>query len=285
MAKSEHARAVYKAVGNQMNRGAKVEEVVWAFADAVGSILDGVNSIPIVGPAANLGKMIVAGARGTGANDLLDNPYFVGNGHGEDDPSDYTRKYTKNRFAKGMGAGGASIAGAVGSVWTGVDVAGLALHGNASGTTAVHLHRFREMAAKTRKGGTIAQWLDVLIKMKAIKMTVRGASLVGSAIPIPAVGITTGVVAAAVNAGGKLTMSKACTATALELHWRAWQEQFMSTAVLGKGGGKNVGPASAMVYELFTKRGMTRILGKYDVDRLIKEPAGWNAINDKLMLI
>jgi hypothetical protein len=115
-------------------------------------------------------------------------------------------------------------------------------------------------------------------------MTVRGTSLVGACIPIPAAGLTTGLVAAAVNAGAKLTLSKACIATSLELHWRARQEQFMSGKVLRAGTGK-IGPASRIVWELFTKRGVTRILGKYDIDGIVHEPAGWMAINDKLMLI
>jgi len=74
-------------------------------------------------------------------------------------------------------------------------------------------------------------------------------------------------------------------AVANEIHWRASQEQFLSGTVLGKGTGGAVGPASRIVWELFVKRGMTRILGKYDVDALVSEPAGWHAISDKLLLI
>jgi hypothetical protein len=284
MAKSAHAKAVYRQVAQQMGKSNNPEEVIWAVIDTVGAILDGVNSIPIVGPVANVAKIIKTAADGSGADSLIDNPYFIGNGQGEDDPSAYTKKYMKNRMAKNIAAGGASIAGAVGSVWTAVDVAGIAMHGNATGTTAAHLAVYADMAKKVRKGGTLAQWLDILIKMKSLKLTVRGTSLVGSAVPVPAVGITTGVIAAAVATGTKLTLSKACVATAVELHWRTWQEQFMS-GVFGGGRGKSVGPASAMVYELFAKRGITRVLGKYDIDQLVKEPAGWHAICDKLLLI
>lgn len=267
-----------------MGRSNDAGEVVWAVIDAIGAVMDGVTPVPIAGPLASLAGTIKSASEGSGANMLIDNPYFIGNGHGEDDPSDYTRKYMKNRLYKNLAAGGASVVGAVGSVWTQVDVAGIAMHGNATGTTAAHLAVFKDQASKMRKGGTLAQWLDVLVKMKMIKLTARGASLIGSAVPIPAAGITTGVLAAAISAGAKLTMSKACVATAVELHWRVKQEQFLSGA-LGGGKGKAVGPASAMVYELFTKRGMTRILGKHDVDRIVSEPAGWNAINDKLLLI
>ena len=234
MAKSAHAKAVYKEVAQKMGNSNNPEEVIWAVIDTVGAILDGVNSIPIVGPVANVAKVIKTAVDGSGADSLIDNPYFIGNGQGEDDPSTYTKKYMKNRMAKNIAAGGASVAGAVGSVWTAVDVAGIAMHGNATGTTAAHLAIYADMAKKVRKGGTLAQWLDILIKMKSLKLKVRGTSLVGSAMSVPAVGITTGLIAAAVATGTKLMLPKACVATAVELYWRTWQKQFMSSVFRGR---------------------------------------------------
>ena len=49
--------------------------------------------------------------------------------------------------------------------------------------------------------------------------------------------------------------------------------------------GPSAGPASAIFWEIFTKRGATRILGNYDIDALVREPAGWLALGDKLTLI
>ena len=149
----------------------------------------------------------------------------------------------------------------------------------------MHLVALAGMARKTRRGGTIADWLEIAIKMKSIKLATRGAGLAGASIPIPAAGITTGLIAAATATGAKLTLSKACVATALEIHWRARQEQFMSGTALRAGTGGSVGPASRIVWELFTKRGITRLLGKYDIDAIVQEPAGWMAISDKLLLI
>lgn len=282
--KSEHARRVAREFQAKLGSSDK-ETVAWAFVEGVAAVLDGVNQVPIVGPASNLAKMIVSVAKGSGANEMLDNPYFIGNGHGEDDPSSVTAKYLKGRMAKGLVGGGASIVGAVGSVWTAVDVAAIGMHTNAVGTTAVHLGVLADMYRKSRKGGTVANWLELVVKMKSIKLTARTTSLVGVCIPIPAAGITTGLIAAAVAAGGKLTLSKACVATSIELHWRAKQEQFMSGKVLKADTGGAVGPASRIVWELFTKRGITRILGKYDIAAIVDEPAGWMAINDKLLLI
>ena len=44
-------------------------------------------------------------------------------------------------------------------------------------------------------------------------------------------------------------------------------------------------PASAIMYEIFTKRGITRLFGKYDTAAIMREPSGWLALNDKLMLM
>jgi hypothetical protein len=49
--------------------------------------------------------------------------------------------------------------------------------------------------------------------------------------------------------------------------------------------GAVAGPASAIFWEVFTKRGATMALGSYDVAALVREPAGWLALADKLTLI
>ncbi len=284
--KSYHAKAVAAEIQKKMS--SNDGEAVWGFVEGYSAYVDGilaigeVSEIPVAGVAVNIAKILQTAKD---KEPLLDNPYFVGNGHGENDNSVKTTKYLKHRKYKNLGASTASVAGAVGSAWTAVDVAGIGLHGNAVGSTAAHLKVLADMARRSRKTGTVAQWLDLVIRMKALKMTTRTSSLVGAAIPIPAVGITSGVISAAVATGAKLTLTKACTATAVELHWRAKQEQFMSSVVLGGSTGGSIGPASRIVWELFTKRGMTRLLGKYDIGGIISEPAGWMAIKDKLLLI
>jgi len=285
--KSAHAKAVAAKVQESMSSGSS--DAVWGFIEGYSAYVDGVlaiadaSPIPVCGIASNVAS-ILSSCKGGGPI-LLDNPYFIGNGHGENDVSAKTAKYLKHRGYKDLGAKSAGIVGAVGSAWTQVDVVGIGLHGNASGSTAYHLKMLSEMARKSRRTGTVADWLELVIKMKVIKMTCRTSSLVGAAIPIPAVGMVTGILAAAIATGAKLTLTKACTATALELHWRAKQEQFMSGSVLGGGTGGSVGPASRILWELFTKRGITRLLGKHDIAKIVNEPAGWMAINDKLLLI
>lgn len=296
MPTSEHASAVCAEIQKKLGGSANPTEIVLGFVEGVAAVLDGKlemagkglsdtagKMIPLAGPAGSVANVIVSLYKGADKAELP-NPYFVGNGHGDAD-SPYTNQYLRNRHKKGIAGSAAGAAGAVASAWTAVDVSGIAMHGNAVGSTLAHLARFAQMMKASKAGGTVAQWLELVIKMKSVKATARTAGLVGAAVPIPVVGITTGVLASIAATGAKLTYTKACLATSLELHWRARQEQFMSGTALGLGTGGSVGPASRIVWELFTRRGMTRILGKYDIDRLVNEPAGWYAINDKLMLI
>jgi hypothetical protein len=157
-------------------------------------------------------------------------------------------------------------------------VGAIAQNANAIGSTGAHLYKFRSIANRNRQSKTIAGWIDLLIKMKAIKATIRTTQLAGASIPFPLAGAIAGIAAAAAKLGVKFTMTKLCLALSAELHWRAFQEQVISRQ-------SKAGPASAIVYELFTRRGATRIFGKYDVDQFVKEPCGWMAISDKILLI
>ncbi|VUD63866.1 hypothetical protein TDB9533_03198 [Thalassocella blandensis] len=284
--RSYHSKAVTAEIKRKLGSSSK-EDAAWGFVEAFSAAIDGGLSIKDLCPAPAAGMMLsvlkVALASNSSAASLIDNPYFIGNGQ-DGPPSPTTAKYLLNRKRKDVAANTTTVVGGISTIWTAWDAPGMALHSNATGCTAAHLKVLARMAYRSRKTGTVAQWLDVIIKMKLIKASARGASLLGAAVPIPAVGLTTGLLSAAISTGAKLTLTKACTATALELHWRAKQEQFMSGAVTGISGA-SVGPASRIISELFTKRGLTRFLGKYDTMAIINEPAGWMAITDKLLLI
>ncbi len=132
--KSAHAKQVAEETQRKLG-SSDGETMVWAFVEGVAAVLDGVKQMPIVGPAVNVSKMVVAAVKGSGADEMLDNPYFIGNGHGDDDPSRRTGADLKSRMGKGLAGSAASIAGAVGSVWT---------------------------------AGTIAEWLELVIDWMAI---------------------------------------------------------------------------------------------------------------------
>ncbi len=270
--------------------GASKEDITWAFTSGTASILDeslsgSFSGVPYVSLAVGGLQTLVSLVRHSKgmAETLIPNPMFIVNGH--DEPaSSYTQKYLKARRRKNTAGGVFAFGGAVASMGTQVDVAGILQHGNATASTAAHLVKLRAQAQRYKKSETLTAWVDLLIKLKTIKAAIRGTELVGASVPVGAVGITTGILASAAKLGvSRVSLSQVCIGTALDLHWRAYQEQAISSGFLGSGG--KIGPASNMLYELFCRRGIGRIMGQYDVDRIIKEPVGWYAINDKLMLI
>ena len=212
---------------------------------------------------------------------VIPNPAFLANGH--DGLSPKTRKYFTGRTFKGLGGSAVSLAGGLASGVTAVDVGSILKEGSAVGTTAAHLVGIKAAGKGFKKSETVTRWVDAMLKAKVAKIGVRGVGLAGAAIPIPAVGLATSVATTVAKLGIKVTLSKLVARTAMEVHWRAYQE----TVIAGAFGARNgpVGPASAMFYEIFTKRSFTRIFGKHDTAALIKEPAGWMALNDKLMLM
>lgn len=266
-----------------MNFGAldknDAEDVCWCVIESIASSDDTASSIVAVVHFLR----DVYGAEDADEK-IIPNPAFLANGH--DGLSPKTRKYFSGRTFKSLGGGAVSLAGGLGSSVTVVDVGGLLREGSAVGTTAAHLVGIKAAGKGFKRSETVTRWVDAMIKAKAAKMTVRGAGLAGAAIPIPAVGLATGVATTVAKLGIKVTLSKLVARTAMEVHWRAYQELVISGAITrGRSKGGPVGPASAMFYEIFTKRSFTRLFGKYDTETFIREPGGWMALNDKLMLM
>jgi hypothetical protein len=255
-----------------LNKG-DAEEVCWCVVESVASLNDTASSVISVVHFLR----DVYGFEDGGDTKTIPNPSFLANGHEGLSPK--TRKYFSGRSWKGLGGGAVSLAGGLGSGVTMVDVGGILKEGNAVVTTTGHLIGVKAAGASFKKSETITRWIDAMIKAKAAKLGVRGAGLAGAAIPVPAVGLTVNIASTVAKLGIKLTLGKLLTRTAMEVHWRAYQE-----LVIGRSHGP-CGPASAMFFEIFTKRGATRIFGKYDTETLIREPGGWMALEDKLKLI
>lgn len=74
-------------------------------------------------------------------------------------------------------------------------------------------------------------------------------------------------------------MTRLVLATSADLHWRGFQELALSRTFGGEG------PAMRILKELFIRRGATRVFGQYDVEKIIREPNGWMAVKDKLLLM
>lgn len=283
----ERFDATYRAIRDEIKRktagdGVDKGEILWTCVEGVSAAMDGVfgTSFGLGGGGAKLLYDAIAQGK---EPDATANPWFVWNGQ-DDRPTGYTRQYLKNRSYKGLAGGALALAGAAASGATTVDVAAIAQHANATGSTAAHIFKLKSIAKSYKQTKTVSAWLDTVLLMKYLKAGIRGTALAGSSIPVPAAGAVAGVLAAAAKVGAKLTMTKVCLATSADLHWRAFQELTL-TGHLAPKYGDGTGPAMRIIHELFYRRGATRVFGQYDVQRLIREPIGWLAINDKLMLL
>jgi len=266
---------------NELGQG-DAEELLWTVIELIANV-GGSGAVAVV-QVINLLKS--AGDTGLFdedyADDLVPNPYFVVNGHDGQSPT--TKRYLRNRGFKSLGSAVVGIAGGAGSGVTQVDVLGAIKAGNAIGTTTAHMIGVSAAGRGFRRSETITGWISAIEKAKAAKLGVRSADLAGAVIPVAGLGLATSAATAIAKLGVKLTLGKLIARTAMEVHWRAHVETRISGA-FGGGEGQPQGPASAIMYEIFTKRGFTRVFGRYDTAALMREPSGWLALNDKLMLM
>jgi hypothetical protein len=250
-------------------------------ADLIGCIVDGVTGGSAGGGLAG-GANIFASLVTSGETATIPNPMFIANGHDEPVPCPLTAAYMSSRVWKGIGGTSLSLIGMGASAGTaGVNVLDVAIHGNASGSTAAHLLKLGLLARSYRQSQTISSWLTLIMGIKAAKLAIRGGQTAAAA--IPAASLPVGVAAAVLKAGIKMTATNTSLMTAMEIHWRAYREQVVSGAF--GGGGKTEGPATRIFVELLQRRGLTRVFGQYDPIGMIREPAGWQVLGDKILLI
>lgn len=267
----------------KMTNRMDAESAAWTLLGCVAGVTDeltgGHSEILVEGAGAIYNKIKGIQSKKKGP---IPNPWFVFNGH-EDRDNKVTKKYKQSRKFKSVGGSIASVAGAVASSHTaGINVTSSIMHANATGTTLAHMMQVKAVARSIPNSKTIDQWCDVILKAKLAKATIRGGQLVTGF--IPGAHAPAAIAAAIAKTGFKLTMTNSVYSTAASVHWRAFQEQAISGG-RGMGTGRKIGPASRLFYEIFTKRGMTALLGRYDIASLIQEPGGWEALADKLMLI
>ncbi|MCP5209325.1 MAG: hypothetical protein H6998_00195 [Hahellaceae bacterium] len=257
------------------------EDIAWTFLEALADAAKVGEAVKVVHFCRSLCKE-VDGLNEDVTAGIAPNPFFLANGH-TSGASYYTRSYLGNRRFKSIGGAGVSLAGTLASSATVVDVGALAQHSNALLSTSAHMMQVKAVASGFSRSKKINEWVDAILQAKSAKAAIRGTGLAAGAIPVPAIGVLAGVVAAAAKCNVKLTLSALIQRVAIEIHWRAFQEVKVASAFGGVSGPQ--GPASAIFYEIFTRRGVTRIFGKYNVAKLINEQGGWAALNDKLMLM
>jgi hypothetical protein len=234
------------------------EELSWILAQELSKVSPFLN-IGVVG-ARFMRKQYTAASASL---DVPHNPRFVANGH--DGASRVTLAYLRSRAIKNVTSATLEGESTLAAMVIQVDVVGTGKAANALGSTVVHMLQLKAIGAAYRQSETITGWIEVVLRAKALKAGIRSADLAGAAIPIGALGLGMSVATAITKAGVQLTMGTLITRVAMELHWRAFAETAMSPI---PARGKPVGPASAILYELFRKRGVTRMFGQYDVASL-----------------
>lgn len=257
------------------------ETFAWAVAEAIGEAADNAG----LKAATAILKLLYDTRKEIKGYDpsAPPNPLFLDNGF-DDAASPRSSNYMSNTTYKKIGSAAIGTAGTLASTATVVDVGGLLQHSNATGSTLMHLKMLHEIAKRHRKSQTIQYWLEVCMKCKIMKASVRGGQLVTAAIPVGPVGIASNVVAGLAKVGIAATMTGAVNRVAMELHWRANVEMRVGSGIGGSAQKPN-GPASAVYFEIFRRRGATRIFGQYDVPALISEAGGWIPLRDKLLLV
>ena len=271
-------------------KGTKVDgvEVCLTVVDAVTKLLGddsvgGLGSVACSGANAALGAIYAMYKGFKSRSDVADtpNPYFVLSGH-EDTDSPVTLAYTRSRLIKGVTSNVISLAGTMISPLTmGMDSVSAAQHVNATASTIAHIVKLAAIAKSYKQSDKVSAWINLIQKVKIAKTVVRGGQIAGALIPAASLGV--GLAATVVKLGIKLSFNRACLWAAVELHWRAFQEQAVGSAFTSGKALKGIGPASRILYELFMRRGATRILGQYDVNAVIHEPCGWQAVADKVL--
>lgn len=271
------------------NQGAWEEEV-WAFVFAT---VDARITYGGARPASRLPRLLARGKtlaqKKLGLN-LVPNPFFVLNGlcEADDDSSPITANYMRSRLGKSLASTAQSLTTGSLKAFTVVDPATMAVAGVSIGSTIAHMAALGAIAKRWRNGTTIAGWIDCLLAFKVAKLGHKTLAVASAAIPYLPPGTATALEAlsklpsaagVAETVGAAVVGGAVARRVAIELHWRAYREH-----VLARSGGA-IGPASAILVELFTKRTETRLLGKHDIDGIIREPAGWVAISDKIALL
>jgi hypothetical protein len=280
-----------KAIGMSGYNQTEFENELWSFVFATVDDQITFGGKPPSGKLSKLFSRVKTIAKHKFGFALVANPYFVLNGICDDDDEDspLTASYLRSRLGKTGAGAGVSLAGSAAKSITVVDPIAMGRAGISIGATIAHIKVFSELARKWKQSKTITDWVECLLFFKGLKLGGKSIALASAAIPYMPAGVDTalsmagnaltGAGLAVTGSGFVLPTVLGVRRIAIELHWRAYREHVISH----RGGA--VGPASAILTELFTKRTHTAILGQYEVDGLIKEPAGWMAIEDKIALL
>ncbi len=180
--KNEITKKLETAIASAGHGGTDKEEIVWGVVDAVSAVIDGATGGSVGGVLSGSMNAVYSTIRHKDAKSVATtpNPLFIWNGH--DGSAKYTQKYLSNRSLKGIGGGVIGVAGAIASGATHVDLGGLAVHGNATGSTLAHMLKLEAIASGYRQSETIGRWIELCMKMKTAKFAIRGGQTAGAVV-------------------------------------------------------------------------------------------------------
>lgn len=223
-----------------------------------------------------------------------------------------TAAYFKKRMVKKIAGDAVSFTGGVLSSATHVNALGAARHARSDAKTIAHLVRFKEQLKQYKSKGLAIEYklCKLIIDCKKLKIESQSAALAADCIPGNV--ITSSATAAAGFIHGQTlayrlsNMEADIEKAAKILHYRAFYEMDDDYGIAGLFGEQATNeyaaetPALDMVRELFAQiaqiekeRVLVNVKGHklkvggehFRADKLMREPAGWLVIVDKLNLI
>lgn len=219
-------------------------------------------------------------------------------------------KYFKTRHRKSMfGAGAGFVAVVTGLIRDGHvgPFVNAGIHGIPLASTTIHLGKFIQMRNREGLDARLKPWLDLIIEIKTVKSLIR-TNLYFLSIPFTEHSVWYQLIgASATRLTYRPRILGACCIAAADLHARAHIEQGFAAGAPAAGNNQpvpasaNAGnranslpaprtgvtasrPATDIIVELFSKFGMAEA-GDTDAIEIIKAPAGWLAIANKMMLL
>ena len=262
---------------------------------------------PIIGPALQLLKSAGDYVAETRAGVPPANPLLS---HTGDSP--LTKDYLLARIRKTTGGQVISAAGGAGSIVLSggmVNAGSAVVHINAGTSTLVHVSKLNKIiddfsnnppnagvlatlsahtfnATDIRKRAIQAaeqalfpfkKNIELVIQLKKIKAGIRGAETVGACVPL---GSFFSAAAAAAKIYFHASHTRLAHMAAMLLHYHAYN-------YVNQTPKPDAASYEAYAYKIFkellTRRGATRVFGQYQVDEMIKEPAGWQVLSDKIL--
>jgi hypothetical protein len=190
-----------------------------------------------------------------------------------------TIRYVRNRAYKQALSADISAAGNL-IAWLathGLNPLAAPVHLHAATTSAVHWHKIKQIGERHRNTAYhhFSEWCDGILRLKRHKQFTRDGQFLARVIPyVPFVGTAINMVATASSLSFRIAHAEAAGMLSIDLHAHAFQE-------LANG---QRGPATEIFEELLTRRGAYRLAGGYDIEGLIAEPAGWQALSNKLIM-